>query len=164
MTKLLFLDLETTGIRPDRRGGIEEIALFKSNSAIISWVAPDANTYASRSLLDTVLQALNGHVVVGHNVSFDLHHLMHEASRFGLPGPSLCAIDTLGLARQLQVPADDYSLGALLRLFGKLPKAPLHSARVDAAATRDLLWQLVAYGNLMTLSDAGARPVHWATS
>jgi hypothetical protein len=55
-------------------------------------------------------------------------------------------------------------LGTLLRLFGKLPKAPLHTARVDAAATRDLFWQLVAYGNLTTLSDAGARPVHWATS
>ncbi len=164
MTELLFLDLETTGIRPDRRGGIEEIALLDRKRVVLHWIAGNTTIDNLRDTLDTLLQELDGHVVVGHNIGFDLHHLTHEAHRLDLPGPTVCAIDTLGLARRLQVPAVDYSLGALLRLFGKMPERPLHTARVDAAATRQLLWQLVAYGNLTTLSDAGARPVHWVSS
>ena len=164
MTELLFLDLETTGIRPDRRGGIEEIALLDRKRTVLHWQAKTDDAGSLRETLAALVQALDGHVVVGHNIGFDLHHLTHEAHRLDLPGPTVCAIDTLGLARRLQVPAVDYSLGALLRLFGKMPERPLHTARVDAAATRELLWQLVAYGNLTTLSDAGARPVHWVSS
>lgn len=164
LTELRFLDLETTGIRPDRRGGIEEIALLDRQRVVLHWRAERTTADTLCDTLHVLLQELEGHVIVGHNVGFDLRHVAHEAHRLGLPGPTLWAIDTLGLARHLNVPSVDYALGSLLQLFGKLPQAPLHTARVDAAATRDLFWQLVAYGNLVTLSDAGARPVHWVNS
>ena len=164
MTEVLFLDLETTGLRPDRRGGITEIALLDQQRVRLYWAGTPPHPHPSPRTLDATLRMLDGHVVVGHNIRFDLHHLTHEAHRLDLPGPTLCTIDTLGLARQLGVPSMDYTLGALLDYFDAPSEGPLHTAHVDAAATRTLFWQLVAYGNLTTLSDAGAQPVRWVNS
>lgn len=73
-------------------------------------------------------------------------------------------IDALPLARRLLAGVPDYRLDTLLRALDLAPSGPLHTAVVDAAATRALFWALVARGGLSTVAETGLRRVRWHPS
>jgi DNA polymerase III epsilon subunit-like protein len=160
---LVFFDLETTGIRPDRAGRISEIALVNHDGIQFSWRTdqdPPSDSAVSRQLANLYAH-LDEKVVVGHNIQFDFRFVTYEAERLGHSGLDITFSDTLGLARRLLPQQDDYQLGSLLSVCDLDPEEKLHTAVGDALATRDLFWQLVHRGNLDTLADVGVKRLSW---
>ena len=171
-TTFVVLDLETTGLSPDRdritevgavraRGGevIAELRTFVHPGVPIPAAvtaitgitdadvagAPDVAT-----VLPTVVDFLGGAVFVAHNARFDLGFLRAAAARLGLPPLRPRVIDTAVLARRLvRDEVRDMRLGTLARHF-RAPDAPDHRALHDARATLHVLHALIerasAYG------------------
>ena len=171
-TTFVVLDLETTGLSPDRdritevgavraRGGevIAELRTFVHPGVPIPAAvtaitgitdadvagAPDVAT-----VLPTVVDFLGGAVFVAHNARFDLGFLRAAAARLGLPPLRPRVIDTAVLARRLvRDEVRDMRLGTLARHF-RVPDAPDHRALHDARATLHVLHALIerasAYG------------------
>jgi DNA polymerase III epsilon subunit-like protein len=163
---LVFFDLETTALRPDRGGRICEMAVVDHEGIAFDWTSvenppPDA---AVARQCPRLLDALKNQVVVGHNLSFDFRFVTYECRRLSARGHSgldLRYIDTLGLARSLLDAPNDYELGTLLAHFNAAPEETLHTAVGDALATRTLFWHLVDAGDLTTLADAGVKRLRW---
>lgn len=158
----VFFDIETTGLRPNRGARITEMAVVDRREVRYHW-----RRGASTSSLASALPRLFGHlreaVVVGHNLQFDFGFVAYEAERYGLDGPDLRYVDTLGLARRLVRGVPDYQLATLLRACALPVPVGLHTAVADAWATRALFWRLVEEGGLETLADAGMKRLHWGT-
>jgi DNA polymerase III epsilon subunit-like protein len=160
---LVFFDLETTALRPDRGGRIREIAVADREGLRFDWKSetdPPSDATVARQM-PGLLDVLRDAVVVGHNLSFDFRFVTYEAERLDHPGLDLRYIDTLGLARSLLDAPDDYALGALLGHFGVAPAETLHTAVGDVLATRTLFWHLVEAGELVTLREAGLKRLRW---
>jgi DNA polymerase III epsilon subunit-like protein len=163
VASLVFFDLETTGLRPDRAGRISEIALIDRDGIQFSWTTdqdPPSDQVVARQLM-SLYAHLDGNVVIGHNIQFDLRFVTYEAERFGHSGIDITFSDTLGLARRLLPQQDDYQLGTLLSVSDCQPEGTLHTAVGDALATRDLFWYLVERGNLDTLADIDVKRLSW---
>jgi len=171
-TTFVVLDLETTGLSPDRdritevgavraRGGevLAELRTFVHPGVPIPAAvtaitgitdadvahAPDITT-----VLPTVLDFLGEAVFVAHNARFDLGFLRSAAARLGLPRIRPRVIDTAVLARRLiRDEVRDVRLGTLARHL-RVPDAPDHRALNDARATLHVLHALIerasAYG------------------
>lgn len=107
-------------------------------------------------ILPDIVAALDGRVVVGHNISFDLRFLAAELERAGYQLPQVFAIDTQQIARQLLQfdPPVTYKLHDIAShlgftiheaLAGLVSTArPEHSAFGDAVVTTHLLARLIA--------------------
>lgn len=164
LTSFAFFDIETTGLRPDRGARITEIAILSRSHQRFHWTQPKNNIcdeYLSEQL-PTVINHLTSGVVVGHNLVFDLRFIAYEAERLGIQGPEVLYIDTLGLARNLYDNTKDYKLSSLLSEFNISIEGRLHTAIVDAHATRALFWKLINYGNIETLVQAGMQRLNWS--
>ena len=163
IASLVFFDLETTALRPDRGGRICEMAVVDQEGIQFNWTSNHESP--SDPAVGRQLAVLRGHlqdnVVVGHNLSFDFRFLTYEAERIGQDGLDVRFADTLGLARRQLPSRDNYQLGALLDAFGIGQEAALHTAVGDALAARALFWELVDHGNLETLSDVGVKRLSW---
>jgi DNA polymerase III epsilon subunit-like protein len=161
---LVFFDLETTALRPDRGGRICEMAVVDQRGVRFDWRSdedpPRDDTVAAQ--LPVLIDHLEAGVVVGHNLQFDVRFVTYEAERFGLDGPDLRFADTLGLARSLLGAPANYQLGTLLGVFDAAPEEELHTAVGDALATRTLFWHLVEHGGLSTLADVGVQRLQWS--
>jgi len=160
---LLFFDLETTALRPDRGGRICEMAVADRNGVRFDWdsdAAPPRDEAVARRLPQLV-NHLEAGIVVGHNLQFDFRFVTYEAERLGLRGLDLRFADTLGLARSLLDAPDTHRLGPLLGHFDAAPDETLHTAVGDALATRTLFWHLVDHGGLDTLADINVRRLQW---
>jgi DNA polymerase III epsilon subunit-like protein len=160
---LVFFDLETTALRPDRGGRICEMAVVGPDGIRFDWTSgsDSPKDEALGRQISVLSEALQGNVVAGHNLQFDFHFLTYEAERLGQNGLDVRFIDTLGLSRELIPGRDDYQLGSLLAAFNAEPVEELHTAIGDALATRTLFWKLVDHNDLKTLSDAGMKRVSW---
>jgi DNA polymerase III epsilon subunit-like protein len=160
---LLFFDLETTALRPDRGGRIREIAVVDEQSIRFDWrsdaAAPRDDVVAAQ--LPRLIEHLEGGIVVGHNLQFDFRFVTYEAERLGLRGIDVRFADTLGLARSLLDAPDTHRLGTLLGHFDAAPEEELHTAVGDALATRTLFWHLVEHGGLQTLADIDVQRLQW---
>lgn len=156
-----FFDLETTGLRPDRGARVTEIAVVGDDRPLLRWRRDAVEEAPFEDQLPLLLECLAGSVVVGHNLRFDFKFVAYEARRHGLEGLCLRYVDTLALARELLNRTSDVRLGTLLSYFDLSPEGELHTALVDARATRTLFWRLVDEGNLRTLADAGVKPLTW---
>lgn len=164
MAPLLFFDIETTGLRPDRGARLTEWALVDHTGLRLHRVInPDATDYdrVLAASLDDLFKQLQTGVIVGHHLAFDFGFIAREADRLGRPGPHLLFIDTCDLARRLPLRTSDAQLATLLDYFGIDPDGPLHTAVGDARATRALFWALVEHGGLDTLADAGLQRLDW---
>jgi DNA polymerase III subunit epsilon len=171
-TTFVVLDLETTGLSPDRdritevgavraRGGevLAELRTFVRPGVPIPAAvtaitgitdadvadAPDITT-----VLPTIVDFLGGAVFVAHNARFDLGFLRAGAQRLGMPPLRPRVIDTAVLARRLmRDEVRDVRLGTLARHL-RVPDAPDHRALNDARATLHVLHALIeratAYG------------------
>jgi len=160
---LLFFDLETTALRPDRGGRICEMAVVDEQGIQFHWrsdaAPPRDDAVATR--LPRLIDHLEAGVVVGHNLPFDFRFVTYEAERLGLDGLGLRFADTLGLARSLLDAPDTHQLGTLLGHFNAAPGEELHTAVGDALATRTLFWHLVEHGGLRTLADIDVQRLQW---
>jgi len=168
----VVLDLETTGLSPDRdritevgavraRGGevLAELRTFVHPGVPIPAAvtaitgitdadvahAPDAAT-----VLPLVVDFLGDAVFVAHNARFDLGFLRAAAARLGLPPLRPRVIDTAVLARRLiRDEVRDLRLATLARHL-RAPQTPDHRALHDARATLHVLHGLIerasAYG------------------
>ena len=164
-TSFIFLDIETTGLYPNRGARITEIAILNRNSTTFAWKG-DKDKLSDKKLaeqLPVVLRHLTTGVVVGHNISFDLGFLAYEADRLRFRGPKVLFVDTLGLAKKLCDNLKDYKLATLLENFEISTDGPLHTAIVDAQVTRALFWKLVNTGDVETLKEAGMQQLSWTT-
>ena len=160
---LVFFDLETTGLRPDRRGRISEMAVADQDGVRFEWSSeqnPPADPVVARQI-PRLVEHLQDEIVVGHNLPFDFRFLTYEAERLGVGGLDVQFADTLGLAHELLPGRDGYELGALLAAFDLAPVEELHTAVGDVLATRTLFWRLVNHGDLDTLADIGVKRLRW---
>jgi DNA polymerase III epsilon subunit-like protein len=162
VASLLFFDLETTGLRPDRGARITELAVVDHATVRYDWKHKRGRTSVAEQL-PILIDHLSRGVVVGHNLQFDFRFVAYEADRLGLPGPRLQYIDTLGLARRLLNESADFQLGMLLSHFGISLTSEVHTALGDAWATRALFWALVKHSGLRTLAEANVKPLSWTT-
>lgn len=94
-------------------------------------------------VLPPLLEFLDGAVIVGHNIRFDMSFLDAALARHGYPKLEHRRVDTLGLARRLvrdEVP--DLKLGTLARHL-RVAVEPCHRAFADADATAEVLHALL---------------------
>ena len=164
-TTFVVLDLETTGLSPDRdritevgavraRGGevLTELRTFvhpgvpipPAVTAITGITDSDvAHAPDISVVLPTVIDFLGDAVFVAHNARFDLGFLRAAAARLGLPPLRPRIIDTAVLARRLiRDEVRDMRLGTLARHL-RAPAAPDHRALNDARATLHVLHALI---------------------
>ena len=90
-----------------------------------------------------LLEFLDGTVIVGHNVRFDLSFLNEAARRLGYPALSNRWVDTAALARRLvRSEVRNLRLSSLAAHFSS-PTKPNHRALEDARATAHVLHALL---------------------
>lgn len=162
-TPFAFLDVETTGLEPERGHRVCEIAVVRTVGRVetrrfSSLVNPGrpmgagaqtvsditdsmvADAPRFRNVLDTVLPLLDGAVIVAHNVPFDLGFVNHELRLAWQPHLKNLTVDTLAIARRAyRFPSN--SLDALTQRLG-LFHPQQHRALGDALAVKSLLWWL----------------------
>lgn len=153
---LAVLDVETTGLAPRAGDRIVEIAVLAASGArevlrFSSLVDPerpgDPRATAVHGITDAMLRGqprfadiaprilalLEGRILLGHNVRFDLGFLRAECERAGITLPPLVALDTLAFARaRCSYPRN--GLGALARELG-IVQTDAHRAQGDVITT-----------------------------
>ncbi len=159
------LDLETTGVGPDREE-ITEIGAVRYEQGVetgrfqtlvnpgraippqitvVTGITQAMVIDAPRigEALPSFLEFLGDAVIVGHNVSFDISFLNAAAIRQGYGRLANPSTDTMRLARRL-VPKETRSLklSALAAHF-RSPTTPNHRALDDALATAHVFWSLL---------------------
>ncbi|MDZ7717611.1 MAG: 3'-5' exonuclease [Balneolaceae bacterium] len=164
LANLIFFDIETTGLRPDRGAKVTEIAIIDRNNCLFNWMAEAKhnNDAFTKQLYETLKHLKNG-VVIGHNLSFDFWFISYESDRLGLAGPDIRFIDTLSLARKILPDRNCYQLGSLLKEFDIKISGELHTAITDAEATRALFWKLIEKVGISTVGEAGLKKLKWSS-
>ena len=156
--EFVVFDVETTGLSPLSGDRIIEIAAWKIkdlkptkkfHSLInpereISWGAYQVNGISqamvaqvpkAKEVLPRFLEFIDGSLLVGHNVKFDLGFLSHELSLLGLPWEDkTAAIDTIKMARALLPGLMSYSLASVSEAFG-IEMNQRHRAMSDVELT-----------------------------
>lgn len=164
LSNLLFFDIETTGLRPDRGSKITEVSILNRNSQQHYWRSDtDTENDSVAKELPNILDHLKRGVVVGHNLQFDFWFIAYECDRIGLNGPDIRFIDTLSLSRNLLPARNNYKLSALLKHFDIKVNGELHTATADTEATRALFWKLVEKGGISTVGEAGMKKLNWSS-
>jgi len=164
-TTFVVLDLETTGLSPERdritevgavraRGGevLAELRTFVDPgvpipAAVTTITGITDADVATAPRIDQVLPTVHDFVgdavFVAHNARFDLGFLTAAAGRAGVPPLRPRVIDTATLARRLiRDEVRDLRLGTLARHF-RVPSQPDHRALHDARATLHVLHALI---------------------
>jgi len=171
------LDFETTGISPTRGDRVLEVGAvsmdpdLRIDGAIETLINPKRDVgpthvhgVTARDVYDaptfdqvapSLFKMLDGRVIVGHNVSFDLRFLAAEMDREGYEVPEFVAIDTLQVAKTLLVGEGlptfklhdvaahlGFGVKDVFRFAG-LDARPEHSALGDSMVTAMLLSRLI---------------------
>lgn len=159
------LDLETTGLSPDR-DRITEIGVVKARGGEVlgelsTLVHPGRAIPAGitvvtgitshmvaghpriEAVLPTLLEFLGDAVLVAHNASFDTRFLAAALQRHGYPPLGLEVVDTMAVARRvLRDEVRSVKLSRLATHF-RSPVTPDHRALTDARATLHVLHGLL---------------------
>jgi len=159
----VLFDIESTGLEPQQGDRICEIALIHWQGSVqqgafetlinpgrpisrdafaVNQIPADLLTQAPSfaTLHPTLMQHLDGKVLVAHNAPFDLSFLNTELLRLGQPTLNNPLVDTLQLARTFLV-HDRYNLAALARALGV--ERPSHRAMSDVVALKALFIHLL---------------------
>ena len=158
---LAAIDLETTGLSPQRGDRVIEMAVVvgrrgetpRSWSSLVNPERPVAATHIHgitdsmlanqprfADLVPRLTALVEGAVIVAHNAPFDMGFLAHECAAAGLQLPPRPVLDTLGLARRV-LGFGDHRLSSLCTRF-HLQRERAHRALDDALATWHLAWHL----------------------
>lgn len=163
---LAFVDVETTGLAALGGDRICEVAVLRTlgDSAVDAFqslIDPgrrmDPGALAIHGIgdamlagkprfaevTDDLLEVMNGAILVGHNVSFDLEFLRAEFARAGRPFPQSEALCTLQLARRTYR-LQSYSLERLAIALGIRLGGHGHRAMHDVLLTRAVFQRLAA--------------------
>jgi DNA polymerase III epsilon subunit len=158
------IDVETTGLQSRSGDRVCEIALVRIEGGAIaqtfsSLVNPgrpisrdafEVNGITDEMVRDSprfceiaasMLERLEGAVLVAHNATFDMGFLEEELLRAGLALPDMPVLDTLLLARRAYAFRNN-SLGVLSRNLG-IPIEREHRALADAITTARVLCALL---------------------
>lgn len=174
------VDVETTGLSPQRGDRIVEIAVARvdrsgrildefatlinpdgqdTGPVFVHGISNDAVRDAPRftDIVDELLQRLNGAVVVAHNAVFEERFLAAELRRAGVATPVLPAVCSLWLAQQtLRTP--NHKLGTLARYAG-LPTVDAHAALGDVRTVASLLPTMLSVRGRPLLFGCGVPPL-----
>lgn len=131
---LMDADLNITGkyetvLNPHRDLG--KVSIHGINGLIASKGASFHDVMASLSVL------LRDRIIVGHNVNFDIKMLAVEYELENVYFDAGEPLDTLKIARKLNLPTANNKLGTLCEHFG-IPLVNAHSAMDDTVATAEL--------------------------
>jgi len=173
-TQYLFIDTETTGIRPsvDR---IINIAFCEvvNNEIVSEWnqyINPEmtipssiynltginnemlANAPTFTDIAATLSSKLKNQILVAHNARFDYAFLMHEMKRAGIKFNNKI-ICTLKLSRMLFPQHKSHNLDAILTRFN-IPITHRHNALQDARLLVDVFKSLAHHVEAETLHSA----------
>jgi DNA polymerase-3 subunit epsilon len=158
---LLFVDLETTGLYPERGHQIIEAAIFDAgglryhSGQPLSGAALDDD---ERAMVREVVQIVEHKVVIGHNIPFDLGFIAERCRRLGFAPPAVGFVDTLGMARRfIEDPDEELTLEYVARCLGLDIPTQLHRAVPDARLARDLFRTMCDRQGLETLEDVRVR-------
>jgi DNA polymerase-3 subunit epsilon len=154
---LVFLDLEMTGLRRDRDRVIEICAARarggRVEASLESLVKPDCGTFGSAeihgieareletapgfgAIADSLLQLLEGSVIVAHAAFWDVAFIEAELARIGRPITFPFFLDTLTLSRRA-FSFPNHSLSALCSELS-IDRKRAHRAADDVAALMQL--------------------------
>ncbi|MBA2520849.1 MAG: GIY-YIG nuclease family protein [Chloroflexia bacterium] len=165
LSEFVAVDVETTGLRPVRQritevaiiryqAGVEVerfVSLCNPRQLIPAYIAkltgitnelvadaPDFSTIAAE-----VLSRVDGQLIIGHNVSFDVSFLNAELHRLDQPKLINERIDTMELATRLLTGVRKPSLEAIARILGiPAESRRAHRAAADAAVTAQVALRL----------------------
>lgn len=155
-----ILDVETTGLFPERCDRVVEIAIVRADPTgkvidqYTTLVNPERdigpthihglsardvkNAPRFSEIAGDVISRVAGRVLVAHNASFDIRFLRAELTRAGHRIPDFPYLDTIHLARRADPAIPSRKLLALCSYFGIVHDAA-HSALPDARATASLM-------------------------
>jgi DNA polymerase-3 subunit epsilon len=186
--EFVVLDTETTGLRPGSDRVIEVAAvrlrageLINSFQSLINperripsfivkftGITPEMliDAPSAGEIFPTFLQFIEGAVLVGHNLSFDLNFLTHEAQLLGqvFPGDGL---DTIPIARRFLPGLKRFKLDMVANYL-KIPATNRHRAMGDTQVTAAVflrLLELARQQDIHTLGHLRLRlqlPVAWS--
>lgn len=185
--EFVVLDTETTGLRPGPNRVIEIAAIRLRGAEVLdsfqclvnpgrrlppfivqfTGITQDMvdGAPAAEEVMPDFLSFIEGAILVGHNVGFDIGFLTYEAQLLGQPFP-LDGIDTILFARRYLPALRRFKLDTVAEHL-KIPITKRHRAMGDAKATAAIFLKLVerARGQgLQTLGQLRCRlqlPVAW---
>lgn len=163
MRGFAVIDCETTGLEQKHKvlevavltydndlnftGSYETVLNPKKDLGLVSLhginglIASEAPLFPQIST--SLAHLLNDRIIVGHNVKFDIGFICREFSKVGswFWWSGAC-LDTVRLARSLNLNVENYKLGTLCEYFG-IPLKNAHTAMGDAHATAQLFMKLL---------------------
>jgi DNA polymerase III epsilon subunit-like protein len=169
-TRFAVLDVETSGLRPDRHRLLQigVVRVLGDGTVVDRWDtllrAPwrpvggrDIHGLSRRALRGAprlrhvatqLAAALDGSIVCAHNAEFDWLFLSRGLRRAGVPPPDAVRLCTLRLSRSLDPERQrSHRLGDLCLRY-QVPLTRPHDAAADAAATAALLPHLLAEAHI----------------
>ncbi len=180
-TKLVFLDVETTGLSPAMGDRVVELGMIACRGATeisrsshlinlgrpIPWDAQQvhgisdqdvANSPPFKEIAEEIESTLVDSWIVGHNVRFDTGFIAMELQQAGCSVVPLGCLDTCQLTSALWG-FHNYKLETVVNALG-IPTTRLHRALDDAFVTREIFhrvirelggWNAVTVDDLMRL-------------
>jgi DNA polymerase-3 subunit epsilon len=186
--EFVVLDTETTGLRPGPDRVIEIAGLRLHGSEIIdtfqtlinpkrrlppfivtfTGISQDmvVNAPFAEEIVPNFLKFIEGAVLVGHNVGFDIGFLTYEAQLLGQPFP-IDGLDTIMLARRFVPGLRRFKLDLVAQHL-KIPASNRHRAMGDARVTAAIFLKLLKNARqqgIQTLGHLQRRlqlPVAWS--
>lgn len=174
MQEFAVVDLETTGLFPEKHDRIIEIAIITLNSkgeiidSYETLVNPNRDlgpthihkisagmVYEAPKFEDiagNIIQYLAGKHLVGHNISYDYRFLRHEFKRLNVDIPEPRMSCTLNLSRKVEPDLPCRKLESLCQYFN-IPHEDKHSAFSDCYATAMLFQTLLRKRQMEALKD-----------
>jgi DNA helicase-2/ATP-dependent DNA helicase PcrA len=163
--QLVILDVESTGLDTTCDDIIQIAAIRYGKQGVgqaldilVKPTRPVGDSYFVHGLTDEILQEkgmepqealkellgfMEGAVVVGHNIQYDLQIILSMLSRYKLPRPLVKAVyDTLDLAYKVYPKLENHKLKTLSELIGT-QTVPDHNAMQDILATGEVLNHLL---------------------
>jgi len=160
-TDIAVIDLETTGLWPGWRDRIVEIGIVGAKGGrksgeflavleptrpvgrraeVVHGISRSVASFGPRfeDVAEVIAQMLDGRLIVGHRVMFDVGFLAAELDRVGLHVRPAGLVDTHAVARRLWPEMGFYSLGRLAEVLRIGRKNGHHRAIEDARLT----WRL----------------------